>query len=386
MRPVSMCGPSRARSGRVRLLWPAALGVAWILGAAGCGNQAEDAALDAPRAIPVRAAAVERRDLAETVSLTGTLRPRRQVEVVAEVAARLLEVVRDEGERVAAGETLARLDPTDYRLAYQRAQAALAVAEANRAHAVAEQERAANLLQTGGITDKDHLAAEVNLQVAVASLAEVRASLAIAEQQLGRTEVAAPFGGRIARRHVDPGAMLTAGQRLFTLVDDSVLEFRAAVPSADWGRIRVGDRVALAVDAQSGIASHGRVARIMPLVDERTRAFELVVEVSGGGNLVGGLFARGLVRIGERSGALVVPPAALVRDGAAPGQAELFVVQNGQSQRRTVTLGVETSETIQVTEGVQAGELVILDPPAALGDGMAVEIQNRPGAAKAAAG
>ena len=67
------------------------------------------------------------------------------------------------------------LDETDYRLSHDRAKAALAVAEANRAHAVAEKERADNLLKTGGITDKDHLSAQVALQVAEASLAPGRA-------------------------------------------------------------------------------------------------------------------------------------------------------------------------------------------------------------------
>jgi membrane fusion protein, multidrug efflux system len=353
----------------LRLLPAAAVAAALPL--ASCAPAAETAAPVEARGVPVRTAPVESRDLDEVVTLTGTLRPRKQVQVVARVAARLLRVLRDEGGRVSTGETLAVLDETDYRLAHERAGAALAVAEANRAHALAEKERADNLLQTGGVTDKDHLAAQVALQVSEASLAQARVEVAIAAEQLDRCRVTAPFAGRIARRVADPGAMLASGAALFTLVDDSVLEFRGEAPSTDWGRFRTGDAVRLEVDAAAVGAVEGRVARLPPLVDERSRSFEVVVEVAGRDGLVGGLFARAEVRVGRAAGALVVPPSSLVRSGA-PGVAELFVVSGGKADRRQVRLGVERPDAVQVVEGVAAGDVVIVDPPAALGDGSPV--------------
>jgi RND family efflux transporter MFP subunit len=252
-----------------------------LLALAGCGERpALDAATaSAPRGVAVRTAKIAARDLEETLVLTGTLRPRAQVELPAEVAARLERVLRDEGARVAKGELLARLDDTDYRLANDRARAALAVAEANRAHAVAERERADNLLKTGGITDKDHLSAQVALQVAEASLAQVRAEAGIAAQQLARTRVKAPFAGRVAKRVADEGAMLAAGTPIFTLVDDSLLEFEAQVASRDLVKVRLGAPVNVSVEALPGSLIPGKVARVAPLVDERTRSFKAVVEV-----------------------------------------------------------------------------------------------------------
>jgi RND family efflux transporter MFP subunit len=358
---------------KTMLVLPLALGAA--VAAAGCGSRAETAPTPRP-GVPVRTAKVEARDLDDTLSLSGTLRPRRQVQVVAEVSARLLSVLKDEGARVAAGETLALLDDVDYRLAHERAQAALAVAEANRRHALTERERADNLLKTGGITDKDHLAAQVNLQVAEASLAQAKAETAIAAQQLARARVTAPFAGRVARRLADAGTMLASGTPLYTLVDDGVLEFRAAVPSADYGKLRLGAPVALSVDALGGRRAEGRVARITPLVDERTRAFELVVEVPGDGELVGGLFARAQVRVGQVKGARVVPPAALVRDGSDARRAEAFVIVGGKAERRTVSVGVETPQAIQVTQGLEPGDVVVVDPPVALASGAPVDVQN----------
>ncbi len=347
-----------------------------LLAFAACGDQAQTAVQDKPRGLPVRTASVLARDLDEELVLTGTLRPRARVQLVAEVQARLLRVLRDEGSGVTKGETLAVLDETDYRLAHDRARAALAVAEANRAHAVAEKERADNLVKTGGITDKDHLSAQVALQVAEASLLQARAEEAIAAQQRARTRVVAPFTGRVAKRLADPGALLQSGVPIFTLVDDAVLEFRATVPSADWARVRVGAVADVTVDSMPGLKFPGKVARVTPLVEERTRSFEAVVEVPGRKELVGGLFARASVRVGTVTQALVVPPAALVRDGARADEAQAFVVVAGKAERRTVGLGVESAEAVQVTKGLAAGEVVVLDPPPALGSGAPVEVQG----------
>jgi RND family efflux transporter MFP subunit len=343
---------------------------------AACSGPAQTAAVDKPKGVPVNTAPVETRDLDDTLMLTGTLRPRAQVQVVAEVQARLLRVLRDEGARVGAGETLAVLDDTDYRLSHDRAQAALAVADANKAHAIAERERADNLLKTGGITDKDHLSAQVALQVAEASMAQARAEVAIAAQQVARTRIRAPFAGRVAKRTADAGTMLVNGTSLFTLVDDAVLEFRASVPSADYGKIRVGAAVDVTVDALGGRSIKGKVARVTPLVEERTRSFEVVVQIPGSDDLVGGLFARASVTVGKVARVLVVPPAALVRDGTDPLYAQTFVVAHGKAERRKVLLGVETPDAIQVTDGLKSGDLVVLDPPVALSSGAPVELSS----------
>jgi len=335
-----------------------------------CANSSAKTAEAGPSGLPIRTAVVEQRDLIETLVLTGTLRPRQQVEVPAEVAARLLRVAKDEGAWVRDGEVLAELDATDFRLSNERALAALAVAEANRAHALVERERADNLKQTGGITGKDHLSAQVNLQVSEAALAQAKAEAAIAGQTLARAQVKAPFAGRVARRHADAGAMLAAGTPLFTLVDDRAFEFRASVPSADFAKVRVGAAVEVTVDGSPGRPVQGRLARLAPLIDERTRSFEVVVEVPSGRELVGGLFARAKVRVGAVAGALVVPPGALVRDGGA--EAQVYRVAAGKAERLSVKLGVEDAQAVQVSEGLAAGDVVVLDPPAALASGTAV--------------
>ncbi len=354
------------------LLGSLAVGSLALVGA-GCGGGSNDTTSAKPKGLPVRTAQVAVRDLDDTLVLTGTLRPRAQIQVVAQVAARLLRLSRDEGDRVAKGEVLAVLDDADYSLAHDRAKAALATAQANRAHAMAEKERAESLLKTGGITDKDRLSADVALQVAEAGVAQAKAEESIAALQLDRCRITAPFTGRVAKRHVDAGAMLASGTPVFTLVDDAVLEFRAAAPSTDWARAAIGADVDVTTDAVPGYRARGHVARVVPLVDERSRSFDVVVEVPGSRELVGGLFARASIHVGRVPGALVVPPPALVRDGGTPGEAQTFVVSKGIAERRTVSLGVEAPDGIQVTKGLAEGDVVVLDPPVALSSGSTVE-------------
>ncbi len=93
--------------------------------------------------------------------------------------------------------------------------------------------------------------------MADAGLAQARAEVAIAGQQLARTQVRAPFTGRIGKRFPDPGSMLAAGVPLFTLVDDSVLEFEAQVPSRDYAKMKIGAPVQLAIDALPGVDDRG---------------------------------------------------------------------------------------------------------------------------------
>lgn len=353
-----------------------ALATALLLGGAACSKQAAGSVEEKPRAVPVRTATVIQRDLQESVLLTGTLKPLAQVQVVSEVSARLVALRKQEGDYAKKGEVIAVLDSTDYALSLQRAVAARQSADANRSHAEAERQRAENLIKTGGITDKDNLSAQVNLQLAEASLAQAKAEEAIARQQVSKCEIHAPFSGRIARKLVDSGAMLSPGTQIFTLMDSSSLEFRAQVPSQDFAKVKIGAQVDVTVDAMPDLVMHGKVERLTPLVDERSRSFEVVAHVPEQQQMLAGLFARGTIRVREVKDALIVPPAALQRDGSDPTLARTFVIEGGKAKRIEVGVGIESSDAIQITRGLSKDAVVVVDPPVALSSGSLVDLQN----------
>jgi RND family efflux transporter MFP subunit len=170
--------------------------------------------------------------------------------------------------------------------------------------------------------------------------------------------------------------MVQAGTPIYTIVDDSQFEFRASVASGDFGKLRIGQKVTVTVDALPGFTTEGEVNRIAPQIDTRSRSFDVVIRVAGKPELVSGLFTRAEVHVRDVPGSLVVPPAALVRDGADPTRAQTFVVVGGKAERRDVTVGVEAADAIQVTSGLKAGDAVVIDPPSALGPGTEVQVEG----------
>ena len=215
--------------------------LAGVLGAAACaGTEAETpSAVETVRSVPVRTATVQTRDLAETLSLTGTLDPRSEVTVVPEISARLERVLKNEGDRVAPRSAARRPRRRRFQARARSREGHTSTWPRRTARTRrAEKDRADSLLKTGGITDKDHLAAQVAVQVAEASHAQARSELAITERQMGRTQITAPISGRIAKRHADAGTIVAAGTPLYTIVDDSVFEFRSSVASGDFGKVQ----------------------------------------------------------------------------------------------------------------------------------------------------
>ncbi len=126
------------------------------------------------------------------------------------------------------------------------------------------------------------------------------------------------MGGRIAKRQADAGTVVAAGTPLYTIVDDAVFEFRSSVASGDFGKVKVGEDVTVTVDALPGFVTEGKVDRIAPQVDPRSRSFEVIIRVPGRPQLVSGLFARAQVKVRDVPGSLTVPPSALLRDGSDP--------------------------------------------------------------------
>jgi HlyD family secretion protein len=168
--------------------------------------------------------------------------------------------------------------------------------------------------------------------------------------------------------------MLAAGTPVLNLVDNSVLEFRASVPSADLSKTRIGAPAQITVDAMPGTAMQGVISRILPTADEHSRSFEVVVRVAGRDKLISGLFASARVKVRDIAGAIVVPPAALVIEGSRSGMATLFVVENGKAEAREVSLGVEGPNTVEVRSGLKPGMVVVVDPPTTLASGAPVQI------------
>jgi len=346
----------------------------------------------------VRTARVVTQPLEETVAVMGTLAAYDQATLKVKVPGRVQTITVDLGSVVRQGQVIAQIEPRDYQLRVEQAEAALAQARARlglpiegtddrvdpeqtalvrQARAVLEEaratyERSARLLEEGIIPRSRFDADEAAYKVALsryqdaleevrnrqALLAQRRAELALARQQLADTVVYAPFDGVVQERHTSVGEFLAAGAPVATIVRIDPLRLRAEVPEREAPRVRPGQRVRVRVEGDPSIYT-GRIVRLSPTITLQTRMLVVEAEVRNTGQLRPGAFARVEILTGEGRPAPVVPPNALV---SFAGLEKVFVVQQGKAVEKRVTTGRRTGEWVEILSGLEPGEEVILDP------------------------
>jgi RND family efflux transporter MFP subunit len=372
--------------------------------AAGCGKDSSEASAQerkregdsAPKA--VRIESVAEHPLGASVSVNGTLDAYDRATAGVKVAGRLQTLAVDLGSRVARGQLLARVDPTDYSIRLQQAEAGLAQARVRlglpaqggsdavdatdtppvrEARAVldearATRERYANLLKDGVISKADFDQAQAQARVAESryqdAIEEIRnrqavatqrrAEVALARQQLADTAVYAAFDGVVQQRIASIGEFLSAGAPVVEIVKINPLRFRADVPERDAASIRVGQSVQLAIDGAAGQFT-GRVTRLSPTITERTRVLQIEADIPNNGALRAGSFARALIVTDTTTPTLAVPRDALV---TFAGIEKVVVVEQGKTKEKPVTTGRRSGELVEVLSGVKRGDQIVINP------------------------
>jgi HlyD family secretion protein len=360
-----------------------------VLLSAGCKKKEMEASAraEAPP-VAVSTVQIQAEDLPITIAVTGTLVSIAHVDVKAETLGRLIKFPKQEGDLVKAGEAVAWVDQENYQLSIRQAEASMQVAEASlertrvmAAHNQAELERARNLVRSGGITDKDLRAAEVSQRdsqaqvfLAQAQLDQARVALDVARKKLKDTAILSPVSGAIEKKHINPGAYVEAPTIVFTVVDNKRLELESLVPSAQLGQIRSGQRVAFRVNSYPEIAFEGQVIEVGPAVEALTRSAKVRIRINNGrGLLKTGMFAEGEILTGIKKRAIVVPAAAVYRaEGTAAGS-YAFVVENNKAARRGIRIGRETDSSLEITEGLKPGDLLVAEQKVELAEGIRVE-------------
>jgi RND family efflux transporter MFP subunit len=366
---------------RAAFLWMAAA----LTACGGGGGEGEakpegEAAKPPVELVAADVATVNVAPLARTLPLSGGLAPVVQATLKAKVSGEVLSLPLREGEAVAKGTVVARIDArmstaqSDARQAgVERARADLAVAELELANNRRLREK--NFIAQ---TVLDTSASQANAARAALKAAEAEARLA--SVGLDDATLRAPFDGLVAVRHVEPGEKVSPDTPLLTLVDLSQLELAAAVPVSEVPALRVGQAVRFTVDGFGSRAFEGRVERINPVAEAGTRQVMVYLAVPNpGGELKGGMFAKGRIELDAGAAAPVVPLAA-VRDEA--GLPFVLVVKDGTLSQRAVTLGLRSEEAglVQVMQGLNAGEQVLTAGSSLLTAG--VKVVLKPAAAK----
>jgi HlyD family secretion protein len=365
-----------------------------------------------PSAAPrqVRIASVEEVVWEKSLRVTGELAEFESATLSTKVPGRIGSIAVDFGARVAKGAPIAEIDPKDYELRVVQSEAALSAArallgltteaaddvvdpartavvskaQAELDDALRENQRLVELQQSGVSAQADldksraRLAqAESDLQDAresvqnrAALVAQRRAELAIAKQQLADTRIVAPFDGVVVSRQVGTGDFLAAGAAVARLVDDDPLRLRLELREGDAPFVRLGQGVRVVLDSESE-ALQTQLVRLSPTLDTRTRTLTVEAELPNpDGRLRAGAFARAEIVVEPDARALGVPPEALV---AFAGIDKVFLVVEGVAQERRVVVGRREATRVEIVSGVAAGDVVVL-VPGGLQSGARVEI------------
>lgn len=315
------------------------------VGLVACGGRGTPKAADlSAKPTTVRTVAVERAAGPGEVAVPGTVQARMRAALSARMAASVVALPYDEGQRVAAGAVVVRLADAAVR-------AAGAAAEAGARAAESDLERTRSLLAKGAATPR-----ELEQTTAVASAAQ--AQLTAARDSLAYSALRAPFAGRVAARHVRLGDVVSPGMPLVEIEAGDALELRATVDAAIIARLRPGARVRAVVDGQPAPLA-ATVTAIAPSGDATTHRFELKADLPPAPELRAGLFARLLVPQVDGEPRLVVPATALFERGGLTG---LFVVRDGRARLRWVASGAGSDGGVEIRSGLEAGERVVLAP------------------------
>lgn len=222
-------------------------------------------------------------------------------------------------------------------------------------------------------------AARRQVEAAAAQLEQAKAGLAQAEEVLGYTTIRAPISGVVYARNVNPGeiASTMGGPPLLRLADLSEVYYEAPVPERVSQLIQPGQRVEVMLQADGARAVEGRVERVVPVADPRSREFVVRIGIRETGVAVRpGVFARGDIVVRESPEAVVIPKDAVVE---REGRSLVFVVKEGTARERSVQLGIADTLRAEVLSGVEAGETVVVVGAQALRDGAAVQVRRAGG-------
>jgi len=307
------------------------------------------------------------------VALTGDLRPIETIDVRARIEGDLTAVLFREGQQVSAGQVLARFEASEQESAQKSAEADRTAASADLANAQWTYEQDASLYKAGAIAQRDFKNAEQAVAAARARLAAADARLRATSNQSRDTRVIAPASGVINKRLVENGEHVAKGAPLFSIVRNGTLELAAAIPARQASALRGGQIVHFSADAQR---FDGTVARVSPTVDPATRSVTVYVDVPNpGGTIRGGTFATGRVISRTLTDVLAVPTAAL-RQAVDNGRPFVYRIDGKSVSVAPVQLGAvdERQGVAQVTDGLQAGDRVIVGNVGTLGRGMQVII------------
>jgi RND family efflux transporter MFP subunit len=325
----------------------------------GCpGPKAEEKKEDA--AVPVETAKVTLGAIDAAYRGTATLEAEEEATVVARTTGVIEQILVEEGQRVRAGQPLARLETGRLKLEVARARA-----EADKARE--------NFDRNTRIFEKNLISKEMYDQSRYA-LDSARAAYDLAKLTLQESEIRAPISGMVSARFIKVGNQIQPGSQAFKVTQMDALHAQIYVPERDIHKLAPRQSAAMSVDAWPGRTFKGAILRVNPVVDAGTGTVKVTVAMAQGQpELKPGMFGRVEILYDRRETAVLVPKDAVLTEDAAQS---VFVVADSKARRRPIKVGYDNSGFYEVLDGLKAGDQVVTTGQANLKDDAKVLVVN----------
>jgi HlyD family secretion protein len=334
----------------------------------------------------VELASARKASMTQEVRVVGNLIGEATVAVAPRTAGRLQDVFVRLGDRVSRGQRIAKIEDFEIVEQVKQAEAAQEVAaatirqrEADLQLALTNVERSRNLFQrqllpkqTLDDNEARYQAAVAQIDLAKAQSTQSKARLDELRITLANTVIVSPVNGFVSKRTVDPGAFVSQNAPVVDVVDISRVRLVVNVVERDLKELQAGANAKVEVDAYPGEMFQGRIARVAPVLDPATRTAPIEIEIPNPDfRLKPGMYARVGITTDVKKDTLVVPVNAVADLGGRRG---VFQHVNGVAIFRTVELGTEAGELVEVLGGLADGDQVITTGARALRDGDRIQL------------
>ncbi|HYC36474.1 MAG TPA: efflux RND transporter periplasmic adaptor subunit [Usitatibacter sp.] len=318
-----------------------------------------------PPGLVVEAARVATVKLPQSLSAVGSLRSDETIIVRPEIAGRVAQILFREGQHVAKGTVLVRLDDSVQRADLDKARANLVLSKSKL-------DRALGLRQQGFVSGQATDEAENLYKVA-------RADVELMEARVSKATITAPFAGTIGLRQVSIGDYVKEGQDIVNLESLDPLKVDFRVPEMALSQVKSGQTLQVTLDAIPDRAFDGHVYAINPLIDAGGRSIVIRAQVSNrDGKLRPGMFARVRLFTSEARDSAMVPEEAIFPVG---DDKYVWKVVDGKVSRQKVEIGQRRDGRVEITSGLGGSDVVVTAGHLKVRDGMAVKVADTPGSA-----
>jgi RND family efflux transporter MFP subunit len=336
---------------------------------------------------PVEVETVTTGSIEETIELTGWIKANQLVDVASKVAGRVesLHVLTDsnemapveEGVSVKKGQQLAVIDHDVYLAQLAAAEAGVKAGEVELKDAEREKKRIIGLYEGGSIPEQTRDKAVTAAELAAAGLSLAKANLELARLNLRESTIVSPIDGIVTAKHIDMGNMIRVGERLVTVADMKTVKVVVPLAERYADKVAVGTPVKIRVDAYEDRESNAKVYSIFPALDAQTHTVQIEIRLSNEELLLKpGMFARVTLITKRRENVVVIP-----RDVVLGGKIDrhyVYVVEQASADKiahkRFVEIGIKQSDRYEITEGLKAGDTLVVNGMHSLTEGGAVEL------------